>query len=249
MITREELRDRLDKLKGLIDTEDRHDVREVAEAEVLAEFDRLEKEIARLKVSLQHEVERVEWLEQENERLERTVATGEEQNADLWKRLYTLSDLFNHLGGLKAESDRKAERICEPLKDGMSESESVVEQQIGEVIKRIRDYLASMAEGEKPKLAIDLEKITSVKCVCGHELIYHYYAEGCCDRSKCECKQFRQQKPIDYSKYEEEECPEQPTAEERLREILDNHWRREWPWLQRIQLAKDILEEFQLKGE
>lgn len=40
-------------------------------------------------------------------------------------------------------------------------------------------------------MVLDIEKITSVQCACGHKMLYHYAAEGPCDRSGCECMRFK----------------------------------------------------------
>lgn len=53
----------------------------------------------------------------------------------------------------------------------------------------------SIFEIRDGQVVLNLEEVTSVPCKCGHTLLHHYFAEGCCDGSRCDCLKFEQEAP------------------------------------------------------
>lgn len=47
-----------------------------------------------------------------------------------------------------------------------------------------------MTKQEEIEKAINIERLASVLCKCGHPLGTHYFGEGCCDRHLCWCEKF-----------------------------------------------------------
>ena len=78
----------------------------------------------------------------------------------------------------------------------------------------LTEILAAIPQYQQP--AIDLSKLENIICECGHSMQTHRDGDGCCDRSRCGCKQFAKKEDSQQS---------DKSLEQKIQRIFDDNTR------------------------